>query len=259
MTPRRGIVIVALALGVVVSAPLAFGARGPIVTNFAGDAIGADSILVEAPRADDVSAVPQLSFDAVRNGMLNGYRLGHWPHEGSRPPEGYAPPRTFYEVTPETRNVRLSRRFVLGQFLTKDQPAVWPKYVAVEPRLIEKLEAIADLLKRLGMPSEIRIMSGFRTPRYNALDVRRGGRARDSRHMYGDAADVYVDADGDGVMDDLDGDGRVGIGDSRTLLAIAERVEEDEPQLVGGLSAYPTTATHGPFVHVDARGYRARW
>jgi Bacterial protein of unknown function (DUF882) len=259
MTARRGIVPVLLTVCAVLSAPLAFGARGPIVANFAGD-IGADSILVETPRDDDVSAVPQVSFDAVRNGVLNGYRLGHWPHErSSRPPEGYEPPRTFYEVTPETRNVRLSPRFVLGQFLTKDQPGVWPKYVAVQPRLIEKLEAIADELKRLGMPSEIRIMSGFRTPRYNGLDVRPGGRARDSRHMYGDAADVYVDANGDGVMDDLDGDGRIGIGDSKTLLAIAERVEEDEPQLVGGLSAYPTTATHGPFVHVDARGYRARW
>ena len=34
-------------------------------------------------------------------------------------------------------------------------------------------------------------MSGFRTPAYNALGVGPlGGRARDSRHEFGDAADI---------------------------------------------------------------------
>ena len=37
--------------------------------------------------------------------------------------------------------------------------------------------------------------SGFRTPAHNA-GVRRA--ARDSRHQYGDAADVAIDANGDG-------------------------------------------------------------
>jgi hypothetical protein len=27
----------------------------------------------------------------------------------------------------------------------------------------------------------------------------------------------------------------------------------------GGLARYPATSTHGPFVHLDLRGYRARW
>ena len=29
--------------------------------------------------------------------------------------------------------------------------------------------------------------------------------------------------------------------------------------VVGGLGAYGSTAAHGPFVHVDTRGHRARW
>ena len=103
-------------------------------------------------------------------------------------------------------------------------------------------------------------MSGFRTPRYNALGVgAEGGRARASRHMYGDAADVFVDADGNGRMDDLDRDGRVTVKDARLLLAVAEEVEASHPEFVGGLSAYPANAAHGPFVHVDVRGTRARW
>ena len=31
------------------------------------------------------------------------------------------------------------------------------------------------------------------------------------------------------------------------------------PHLAGGLSAYPANSAHGPFVHIDARGARARW
>jgi hypothetical protein len=77
--------------------------------------------------------------------------------------------------------------------------------------------------------------------------------------MYGDAADVFVDADGDGVMDDLDGDGKITVHDAQVLCAVAEGVETEHPDLVGGLSAYPGNSAHGPFVHVDARGVRARW
>jgi uncharacterized protein YcbK (DUF882 family) len=103
-------------------------------------------------------------------------------------------------------------------------------------------------------------MSGFRSPQYNAQGVGpKGGRASHSRHMYGDAADIFVDADGDGVMDDLNHDGKITVDDARVLLAIAERVESEHPELVGGLSAYPANGAHGPFVHVDVRGVRARW
>ena len=77
--------------------------------------------------------------------------------------------------------------------------------------------------------------------------------------MYGDAADVIVDVNGDGVMDDLDGDGKITIRDARVLYAVAEGVEVQHPDLAGGLSAYPGNSAHGPFVHIDARGVRARW
>ncbi len=40
---------------------------------------------------------------------------------------------------------------------------------------------------------------------------------------------------------------------------LAEEVEQIHPELIGGLSAYPATGSHGPFLHVDARGHRARW
>ena len=39
-------------------------------------------------------------------------------------------------------------------------------------------------------------MSGFRTPQYNAGGGNTGGRAGLSRHMYGDASDIFIDNDG---------------------------------------------------------------
>jgi hypothetical protein len=77
--------------------------------------------------------------------------------------------------------------------------------------------------------------------------------------MYGDAADVFIDGDMDGVMDDVNRDGRITVADAQVLRSAAERVEAEYPSLVGGLSAYPANSAHGPFVHVDARGVKARW
>jgi hypothetical protein len=77
--------------------------------------------------------------------------------------------------------------------------------------------------------------------------------------MYGDAADIFLDADGDGQMDDLNGDGRVDMQDARWLAAVAESVEAAHPEVTGGIGIYRANGVHGPFVHVDTRGFRARW
>jgi hypothetical protein len=145
-------------------------------------------------------------------------------------------------------------------FLTHDQPDTWPKLLVIRLPLLDKLELIRDALAAAGRTPAVRVMSGFRTPQYNALGVGPlGGRARDSRHMYGDAADIYVDADRDGRMDDLDRDGRVTIRDARWLAALAGRVEAEHPDIRGGIGVYRATSAHGPFVHVDVRGTPARW
>ena len=38
-----------------------------------------------------------------------------------------------------------------------------------------------------------------------------------------------------------------------------ERVERTHPELIGGAGVYRTCCGHGPFIHIDTRGYRARW
>jgi hypothetical protein len=77
--------------------------------------------------------------------------------------------------------------------------------------------------------------------------------------MYGDAADVFVDNDGNGRMDDLNRDGRVDSRDARILISAVEKVEREHPELIGGGAAYRSTRSHGPFAHIDVRGWRARW
>jgi hypothetical protein len=38
-----------------------------------------------------------------------------------------------------------------------------------------------------------------------------------------------------------------------------EHVANESPKYVGGLGTYEPTHTHGAFVHVDVRGFEARW
>jgi hypothetical protein len=62
-------------------------------------------------------------------------------------------------------------------------------------------------------------------------------------------------------MDDLNMDGLVDVKDAKVLFDHIDELSDDPTfrAFVGGLGIYETTATHGPFVHVDVRGYRARW
>ena len=233
----------------------------PLLVGVPLGAPGVHALALPAPDGDSLVVVTLESFGVMQGSRLARYRVGRWPTRGpaARDPR-YALPPGFISVTPENESTPVSKRFRLRQFLTHDQQDVWPKVLVLRVALLDKLELIGDELQRRGLPALLHIMSGFRTPQYNALGVGpNGGRAGNSRHMYGDAADVIVDANGDGVMDDLDGDGKITIRDARVLFAVAEGVEARYPDLVGGLSAYRATSAHGPFVHVDARGVRARW
>ena len=202
-----------------------------------------------------------------QNGKVGLYYIGNWPGESGpvsapkkAPSDRYRPPSGFIEVTQDNADTKVSEHFKLRDFLTHDQPNVWPKYLVLEMRNVDKLELVlADLQSHGANVSGVKVMSGFRTPQYNKGGGNTGGRAGLSRHMYGDAADIYIDSNGDGVMDDLDHDGRISIQDARVVLAAVDRVEAAHPELVGGCGVYPAEAGHGPFVHIDSRGYRARW
>jgi uncharacterized protein YcbK (DUF882 family) len=202
-----------------------------------------------------------------RNGRVGLYYIGNWPGETGRvstpkraPADRYRPPSGFIEVTRQNADTKVSEHFRLRDFLTHDQASVWPKFLVLEMRNVDKLELVlADLQQRGANVSGVRVMSGFRTPQYNKGGGNTGGRAGLSRHMYGDAADIFIDSNGDGVMDDLNHDGKSTIADARVVSAAVDRVEAAHPELIGGAGVYPAESGHGPFIHIDTRGYRARW
>jgi hypothetical protein len=209
----------------------------------------------------DFAVLRLVPLSEKKSGRIGSYVIGNWPNETGRPRSPvYAPPRGLVRVTPENLNTRISEHFQLRDFLTKGQENVWPKYVALSPRLLDKLELTIQELEKTGHPvKDVGVISGFRTPHYNAHGGETGGRGQLSRHMYGDAMDIYIDNDGDGRMDDLNGDGKVDFGDARTLAAAADRVEKQYPSLIGGIGTYRATGAHAGFVHIDTRGFRARW
>lgn len=198
-------------------------------------------------------------FGEKRGEVLAGYRLGRWPSERWMMGRKYWNPDGFIEVTPANAGLRLSTHFTLADFVTHDQREVWPKYVVLQEPLIDKLELVlADLASRGVRTDHVRVLSGFRAPYYNDRIVAEGA-ARASRHQYGDAADVIVDANGDGRMDDLNRDGRLDLRDTDVILRAVERVERQYPGLIGGLGLYHAMGASGPFAHVDVRGTTARW
>ncbi|MEO8193557.1 MAG: D-Ala-D-Ala carboxypeptidase family metallohydrolase, partial [Gemmatimonadales bacterium] len=129
----------------------------------------------------------------------------------------------------------------------------WPRYAAVSPRLLDKIELVIAELARWhgGSVEEVKLAldvhSGFRAPDHNRR-VRRA--ATDSQHQYGDAADVAIDANGDGKYTAVD---------SRMVGLAVEIVELKHPGLVGGLGIYTSGHARTTYVHIDARGKRARW
>lgn len=210
--------------------------------------------------ADTFHFASLVPFADKLNGRVGVYRVGRWPAEVRRPRgDAYRLPEGFIEVAAADQAVRVSTHFTLGQFLTKDQREVWPKMLLLDERLVDKLELLISELRLAGLRVEgLGVLSGFRSPQYNQRGTM-AGRASDSRHTYGDAADVYVDVNGDGRMDDLNRDKRIDMRDAIFLSKLVEKVERKYPELVGGLGVYRATGAHGPFVHVDARGERARW
>jgi hypothetical protein len=194
---------------------------------------------------------------AVRDGQLFDYRIGDYPAP-LRGDAVYMPPDGFIELTSELLDLQLSPHFSLRQFPSK-QSAALPKFLTLRESLLLKLELLLERVNEAGIEADaFTVMSGYRTPMYN----RSIGNGQHSRHIYGGAADIYVDVSPrDDIMDDLNGDGRSDFRDAQWLYRIADDLfsRSANRQFRGGLGVYRSTAAHGPFLHVDARGVRARW
>jgi uncharacterized protein YcbK (DUF882 family) len=209
---------------------------------------GADREVIGQP-----TLAVMVPFEDKIGSTLNGYHIGTYIAERL---EHHEHPSGFIEVREADMALNVTAHLRLGDFINHDQADVWPKYVALNPRLLDKLELVlakigsrAQISRAVDEPPELAfdVHSGFRTPAHNGGVWRS---ARDSRHEYGDAADVTIDADGDG---------RITMRDELLVARAVEQVESEHPELVGGLGLYTSWHYRTPYVHIDARGKRSRW
>jgi Peptidase M15 len=217
---------------------------------------GSGAVDKDADTTITLNAFVMVPATQVRNGVLNGYRIGEYPPGIYKENPIYKAPRGFIEVTKDSADEKISPHFKVGQFLSKQSDG-FPKYVVLDERLPVKLETVIGRLKALGHDVKgLTIMSGYRTPYYNKTI----GNVKFSMHQFGGAADVFVDDDHNGNMDDLNADKRVDQRDAVQLFEIVDRLSRERAYpFQGGLGHYPATRAHGPFVHIDVRGTAARW
>jgi uncharacterized protein YcbK (DUF882 family) len=198
-----------------------------------------------------------IPYAKLKRGYMNRYRVGAYPSRLLKNNPIYRHPAGFIEVTAENQATLVSPHFKLEQFLCK-QRGDYPKYVVLDELLLLKLEAILEKVNEAGFPCDtLHVMSGYRTPFYNKTL----GSVRYSLHQWGRAADIFIDKDEDGSMDDLNRDHKVDRRDVAVLQKIIDNMQaEGQYQFFpGGLGVYDSTASHGPFVHVDVRGVQVKW
>ncbi|MBK6304877.1 MAG: DUF882 domain-containing protein [Gemmatimonadetes bacterium] len=197
---------------------------------------------------DSLTLAVLVPFEEKQGTAINGYQIGtyraeKWGADLERP-------RGFLEIEQPLAELPLSAHMRVGDFITHDEQTSWPRYAAIDGRLLDKLELIFDEIASWHggegrAPVEVDVHSGFRTPVYNQRVPRA---AADSRHQYGDAADIAIDANRDG---------RVNSRDVRLIELAVEIIERKHPDLVGGLGVY--TQNGSSYAHIDARGKKARW
>ena len=199
---------------------------------------------------DELTLAVLVPFSRKAGATLNGYRIGTYLSEklGTKKAER---PTGFVEVASGDADLPLTKHFKLSDFITHDDQDTWPRYAAISPKLLDKLELVLSELSRqrgndARVALRVSVHSGYRTPSWNLINRFAG----DSRHQYGDAADVAIDANGDG---------RFTLSDSKLVALAVDAVERNYPDLVGGFGLYSGPRYRTPYVHIDARGTRARW
>ncbi|GAA0852095.1 YcbK family protein [Aliiglaciecola litoralis] len=205
-----------------------------------------------------INAFVKVPAEQVEGGSLNYFQIGHYPTQDEiKNKDLYIVPDGFIEVSEKNKNVKVSPNFTLKEFVSK-QRSNYPKYLYLQNKLLLKLEVIRQemILKGVEIDKMV-VMSGYRTPQYNKAI----GNVKFSRHVFGDAADIFIDNDGDYRMDDINKDGRKDKKDAEYMASIIESVSKREAYrgLIGGLGVYGPKSHRGGFVHVDTRGIKARW
>ena len=125
-------------------------------------------------------------------------------------------------------------------FFYKKKMAGNVQFLLLDKTLLYKiLDFILEMEKRNLNSKGFYVRESFRHPTWND---ERGG-AYQSQHIYGRAADL--------IILDINADGKVNSDDKDIAIEILEEIIGNS----GGIGKYPGTKT----IHIDVRGFRARW
>jgi hypothetical protein len=217
--------------------------------------------------------VVKVPYNSAGNGILDGYTVGIYPNPSldtapaqvKAHPEAYTPPQYLIPVSPNTAHLYVSSHFRLGDFSPSEELRAGRRhFIALDTRLLDCLEALCDRLQSEELPGDaVRILRGYVSPYRRQILAREGvALVEFSRYQYGDSVTIIVDADGNSMMDDLNGDGAIDIGDADRLAEALDAVQQ-QLKLWGGIGVYETfespTGPDTPCVQVDMRGWRERW
>ena len=114
-------------------------------------------------------------FPVVSKGSWSGY---NYPSHSSA---AYQPPQRFVDLNAADASTKVAPNFTLGELMQ-----AWKgQYGVYQVHMVEKLQTL-----RTNTGGALNVNSGYRRPAYNSSV----GGATYSRHMYGDAADMYSSA-----------------------------------------------------------------
>jgi len=213
-------------------------------------------VLIKNNSADSIllNCIVLVPYEQLKNNSLNSYKIGPYPNSNNKL---YKNPKGFIEVTESNMHTLVTPNYSLKDFLCK-QGGGYPKYIVLKERGIIKLEKVQAQLQTEGIVFEkFSFISGYRTPYYNKSI----GNVTNSRHIYGDAFDIFIDTDNNSRMDDLNHDGLLNRKDALFLYNKVDDMYKSDwfQPFIGGLGVYGPNTRHGGFIHMDGRGYKARW
>lgn len=218
-----------------------------------------DIILSYGPEKMRVNIFVLTPFDTQRPKKIGNFKIGDYQQTPYKGRAEYRPPQGFIAVTEDMKDIQISPHFTLGQFLCKQQSDLPLSFALINQSILMKLERLLDVVNAAGhKANSFHVMRGFRTPWYNKAI---GNKTSVSRHLYGDGVDIFIDTDGDNYMDDLNSDGLRNHLDAQILHSLAALLSSEnlDDWDEGGLSLYKENTRRGPFIHLDSRGYEARW
>lgn len=242
---------------------------------------------IDVPFKEEYRCLVPVKIGMAPNTIINNFVVGNYPdpnnpddlNKTSNPAtikehiDIFMPPKLFYEVTQETFRIRIFEDYTLGEFDLDPRfyKATYPRYVTIHPTILRKIARLEKTIRDEGQPfTKFNLIYGFRSPEYNLGSRENDGekslKSPFSQHMYGRAVDIIVDEDHDLVIDDLNKDGTIDIGDARTLLEYVDKLDNqllaEGSNLIGGAFTYPHhdfwergKYVQTPYLHTDTRGY----